>query len=227
MSDDVYQDIEMDLQENTPLTLPFSVIRVCQNPQECQQERQSDQRSLWWLFGFMIVLLMGMGFIDRGLEGAISACWVLLFLSPFFVWGLRWLHTTNKKILPILANIPERSVVLVVDNTSLTIHDEFSEVHQSIALENLIYFKEDQYSANSGVGVYLDVIYQHQDKKVKLDKLFYEYGLYHFYVQINGNKYKVTRKEIRKFITQIIDGLKENPNAKEIPFDKRLFINEY
>lgn len=226
MSDDVYQDIEMDLQENTPLTLPFSVIRVCQNPQECQQERQSHQRLAWWLYGLMIVVLMGVGFVDDGWEGIISAYWVLLFLSPSFVWGLRWLHTTNKKILPILANIPERSVVLVVDNTSLTIHDEFSEVHQSIALENLIYFKEGvgSYSTN---GVYLDIVYRHQDKKVKLDKLFYEYGLYHFYVQINGNKYKVTRKEIRKFITQIIDGLKENPNAKEIPFDKRLFINEY
>lgn len=166
----------------------------------------------------------GHGFIDRGLEGAISACGVLLFLSPFFVWGLRWLHTTNKKILPILEGIPEQSAVLIVDNKSLTIHDEFSEVNQSIALESLMKFVEvgGQHS-----GVYFDVVYRHQGKTAKLDKLFYEYGLYHFYVQINGDKYKVTRKDIRKFINQIIDGLKENPNAKEIPFNKKLFINEY
>lgn len=147
---------------------------------------------------------------------------VLILLIAYYIDHRQYLSAIRR-----VENINQISTLFIIDNKNMVIVDEFARIKRVIPIQNVLKITHNvnAYKRNV-VDNWLDISYQSEHKTRVLRSLVMWRPNYLFmcYIDINGRYYLLSNADIKNLLEYAIDFLKENPQAIEIPLNRKIFL---
>lgn len=213
---------------NSSLTLPFSIIREYVDVEDWVNADKSSLKRLCWVCFCFATAFFGYVCIVGDFDSAISFSKFILVIVLILLIAGYIDHHNYLSAIKRVENINQISTLFSVDNKNLVIVDEFSKKKKVIPIQNVLKITHNVSSYKGNVAEnWLDISYKSENKIRVLRNLVMWRPDYLFvcYININGEYYVLSNADIKNILENAIEFLKKNPNATEIPLNRRLFCN--
>lgn len=230
-----FKNIEKDLAPNTPLKLPFKVVRLCINNEKIKNSFKNHAKinlKYFWnfLLFFVIIFLIVFVIVDGGFIFLISSIYFFsALICLYWLYDLCSIGQIDEELKDVYNRWIDEYSVLTFTNTELIFKNPLDEIVKIIKIDDILGFY--CYSSLGKNSQWIYVEYGDVGNKKSYEYIQPFSDCFCTYVELAGDKYLIdspnhrTNTSIINIFHQIINALRENPNLTEISFNKSYYIN--
>lgn len=204
VSDYPMKNIEPDLAPNTPLSLPITIWQVIDDVEPIDKNLRFRLR-----FGLaFFIVMMGWWIYDAAPIGFL-VFFSLICLPSFWFYLFHYRHFNLKANTPL--------PIITIGNHFVKMYDN----HGKMVIENKSVGYHDSKIQTWGMVHWLVVAIRGQ----KFCYFIFDNPACHYYVDIDGETYKIPMDKLALLIESVVLEIKNNPNGDVVVFNKSYYIN--